>query len=207
MVPGMPAPASTRSRASALPAEERRARIVEAALPLFLAQGGAVTTREVAQAAGIAEGTIFRVFADKTELLEALIDRALDTGPVEAALARIDRSLAFEQRIVAAAEILRARVAYVFRVLSMASNFADGRRPASRPPTELHELVRLFEPEAERLRCSPSQAAGLLRGLTFSGTHSSFIVGEPLTSEEIVSVLLDGIRAEHMTRAPGGRPC
>ena len=202
-----PAAAPPRSRAAALPAEERRALIVEAALPLFLARGGAVTTREVAEAAGIAEGTIFWVFADKLELLEALVDAALDPAPVEIALGAVDPTLPFEQRLLAAVDIVRARVAYVFNVLSMASTFGEGRRPASRPPMELHELVRMFEPEAERLRCSPSQAAHLLRGLTFSGTHPSFIVGEPLTSEEIVSVLLDGIRDDGMVRAPGGRPC
>jgi AcrR family transcriptional regulator len=192
--------APTRSRAAALPPEERRALIVEATLPLFLAHGGAVTTREVARAAGIAEGTIFRVFADKNELLDALLDGALDTAPVESALAAVDPDLRFEERLVAAVDILRARVAYAFRVLSMASNFAEGRRPASRPPIELRELVAMFERESHRLRCSPSQAAALLRGLAFSATHSSFVVGEPLTSEEIVSVLLDGIRQESWRR-------
>jgi AcrR family transcriptional regulator len=200
-MPAAPAPsAPARSRAAALPPEERRALIVKAVLPLFLERGGAVTTREVAQAAGIAEGTIFRVFADKNELIDAVVDAALDPAPVEAALAAIDPTPPFEERLVAAADILRARVAYVFRVISMASDFAGGRRPATRPPIELRELVALFERESHRLRCSPSEAAHLLRGLTFSGTHSSFIVGEPLTSEEIVSVLLDGIRHESWRR-------
>jgi AcrR family transcriptional regulator len=186
---------SPRTRAAALPVEERRAAIVAAALPRFLEQGGAITTREIAQAAGIAEGTIFRVFADKRELLDAVVDAALDPAPTETALAAIDAALPFEARLVAAADILRARVAYAFRVLSLASTDDGGRAGTSpRPPIELRELVRLFERESDRIRCSPTQAAHLLRGLTFSGTHSSFIVGEPLTSGEIVSVLLDGIR-------------
>jgi AcrR family transcriptional regulator len=206
----MPAPAPThtraptRARAASLPIAERRAAIVAAALPLFLDQGGAITTREIAQAAGIAEGTIFRVFTDKNEVLDAIVDAALDPAPVEAALAAIDWALPFEGRLVAAVDILRARVEYVFRVLSMASNSLEGGRvgapPRARP--ELHDLVRLFERESDRLRCSATQAAHLLRGLTFSGTHSSFVVGEPLTSEEIVSVLLDGVR--HDSRI---RPC
>jgi hypothetical protein len=56
--------------------------------------------------------------------------------------------------------------------------------------------VALFERESGRLRCPPAEAAQLLRGLTFSGTHSAFVVGEPLSSEKIVSVLLDGIRRD-----------
>ena len=42
--------------------------IVAATLPLLLEHGELVTTRQIAEAAGIAEGTIFRVFADKDEL-------------------------------------------------------------------------------------------------------------------------------------------
>jgi AcrR family transcriptional regulator len=184
--------------------EERRATIVAAALPLFLEQGGAVTTREVAIAAGIAEGTIFRVFADKRELLDAVVDAALDPMPTEAAIAAIDPSLSFEARLVAAVDILRARVEHVFRVLTAAANSGEGQPgAATRPPRELRELVKLFARESSRLRCSPSEAAHLLRGLTFSGTHPSFVVGDPLSSSEIVSVLLDGI-----CRGPDGeRAC
>jgi len=197
----VPTAVATRTRAAALPVEERRAGIVAAALPLFLEKGGAITTREVAQAAGIAEGTIFRVFADKRELIDAVVDAALDPAPVEAAIAAIDSTLPFESRLVAAVDILRARVAYVFRVLSMAASDEAGRvGRAPRPTPELRELVLLFDRESDRLRCSPSQAAHLLRGLTFSGTHSSFTVGEPLTSEEIVSVLLDGVRRDSRIR-------
>jgi AcrR family transcriptional regulator len=196
--------ASTRTRASALPIEERRAAIVAAALPLFLEHGGAITTREVASAAGIAEGTIFRVFADKRALLEAVVDAALDPTPTEAALRAIDPALDFEERVVSAVEVLRERVMHVFRVMAAATTAGEGPPGATkRPPPELRELVALFEPEASRLRCSPTEAAHLLRGLAFAGTHRSFVAGAELSPRQIASVLLDGIR-----RDPGrGRRC
>src|SRR3954469_11968102 len=87
---------SARSRAAALPPEERRARIVEATLPLLLAHGAGLTTRQIAEAAGIAEGTIFRAFPDKESLIAAVVDAALDTSAVDAALDAIDPDLPLE---------------------------------------------------------------------------------------------------------------
>jgi AcrR family transcriptional regulator len=181
-----------RARATALPLEERRAAIVAATLPLFLEQGGAITTREIAQAAGIAEGTIFRVFEDKTALLDAVVEAALDPTPTELAIGAIDESLPFEDRLIAAVEILRQRVLYVFHVLSVAAGTT--RSPAKQRSTDLPALVAIFESEADHLARAPADAARVLRGLTFACVHPTFGSDEPLTSRDIVAVLLDGIR-------------
>src|SRR5262245_33537829 len=71
--PGTTVDASRARRASALPAEARRSMIVEAALPLVLEHGERVTTKQIAEAAGIAEGTIFRVFEDKDAVIAAVV--------------------------------------------------------------------------------------------------------------------------------------
>ena len=54
-------------------------------------------------------------------------------------------------------------------------------------------LTALFEPHRDEIRCPPEQAARLLRGLAFAGTHPR-MTDQPLTAHEIVSLLLDGIR-------------
>ncbi|HUO45747.1 MAG TPA: helix-turn-helix domain-containing protein, partial [Acidimicrobiia bacterium] len=60
---------SKKARAEPLAPEDRRQAIVEAVIPLLVERGASVTTREMAEAAGIAEGTIFRVFPDKCALI------------------------------------------------------------------------------------------------------------------------------------------
>ena len=185
-----------RVRASALPPSERRAEIIAATLPLVLEHGAAVTSRQIAEAAGVAEGTIFRVFDDKNALLDAVVEAVVDPGPTEAALGAIDPDLPLEKRLVEAVDILRRRIAQVFQVMSAVCPPAssDSRPPKHRGP-ELNVLAALFEPDRSALRRSPDAAAQVLRGLTLAGTHPLLILDDPLSSEEIVSLVLDGIRA------------
>jgi AcrR family transcriptional regulator len=197
----MPTQVQGRGRAAALPSEERRSAIVEAALPLFLEHGTAITTREIATAAGIAEGTIFRVFPDKTALLDAVIEAALDPSPTEAAIRQIDERLPFEARLVAAVEILRQRTLYVFNVLSAAAGTTRGPSQQKRS-TDLPALIAIFESAAAQLNRAPADAARVLRGLTFACVHPAFGTDTPLTSEEIVDVLLDGIRRPSREEPP-----
>jgi AcrR family transcriptional regulator len=45
---------------------------------LLVERGKDVSTREIAEAAGIAEGTIFRVFATKDAIIDAIFADAFD---------------------------------------------------------------------------------------------------------------------------------
>src|ERR1700710_1603529 len=65
-------------RATSMSPDDRRKAIVTALVPLIVERGGEVSTREIAQAAGIAEGTIFRVFPDKRSLLLAAAEEAIN---------------------------------------------------------------------------------------------------------------------------------
>jgi AcrR family transcriptional regulator len=192
--------APIRTRAAALPPSERRAEIIAATLPLVLTHGSAVTTRQIAEAAGIAEGTIFRVFPDKESLVAAVIESAFDATSTDAALASIDSALPLEARLVAAVEILRRRVADLWQLrtaLGMMQVSSGGPSMTDKhAPPDLTPLAAVFAADQDEIRYEPLQAAHLLRGLTIAGTHPALILEQPLSSAEIVSLFLDGVRAE-----------
>ena len=45
--------------------------IIDAVIPLILEHGVGITSRQIAEAAGVAEGTVFRAFGDKESLIAA----------------------------------------------------------------------------------------------------------------------------------------
>ena len=69
-------------RANPLPLDERRAALIAATVPVLERFGLDVSTKQIADAAGIAEGTIFRAFATKDELLDLLADAAFAQIPL-----------------------------------------------------------------------------------------------------------------------------
>src|SRR3954469_6892995 len=94
-----PAP-ETRRRAPGMSVEARRAMIVHAVLPLLIEHGAGVTTSQIARAAGIGEGTIFRAFKDKDELFDACTAEALRPDHVLDAIAEIPIDQPLEDRLL-----------------------------------------------------------------------------------------------------------
>ena len=90
-----------RQRVPALSPEERRAALIAATIPLLREHGASVSTRQIADAAGVAEGTIFGVFKDKASLLKAAVASALDPAPLLRGLKAVDPVLPLRRRLVA----------------------------------------------------------------------------------------------------------
>jgi hypothetical protein len=86
-------------------------------------------------------------------------------------------------------------------VLGAASGTTRGSAPKQRS-ADLPALTAMFESEAQHLSRAPADAARVLRGLTFACVHPAFGTDEPLTSEDIVAVLLDGIRSPSAEELP-----
>ena len=195
------------TRATALPPAERRAAIIAATLPLLLQCGANVSTRQIADAAGIAEGTIFGVFPDKEALVQAVLQAALDPEATERELADIDRSRSFEDQLVDAVVIVQRRANNIWRLLSSSSRSSSttGTPDAPHtPPADFAGLADIFEAHKGQLRTDAIAASRQLRALTLAVSTPMFFAGEPMTPREIVALFLDGIRLHSSGRTPGG---
>jgi AcrR family transcriptional regulator len=98
------------SRATPLSPDERRRAIIEATLPILLERGPEITTREIAQAAGVAEGTIFRAFETKHDLIHATIHAALRPDAALGALAQLPDGQPLTERVAAIFDVLRGEI-------------------------------------------------------------------------------------------------
>jgi AcrR family transcriptional regulator len=200
--------------------DERRRAIVDAVIPLLVHQGSAVTTRQIAEAAGVAEGTLFRVFPDKGALLHAAARAVFDPARGRASLEAIPSDLDLEAMVRAAADVLlagmRQTIAVMIAVrgalvedpgrgpdLAGASKPAPGEGPNERtgPPAFIREanqavleaLTVLFERYADELRLTPVRAAVVLRGLVLGIGHPGMNDDNQLTPDEVASVVVSGV--------------
>jgi AcrR family transcriptional regulator len=185
---------TTSGRAAPMSPDDRRAAIATAVLPLVADRGADVTTRELAEAACVAEGTLFRAFGDKEALIGAVavegLERASGAEATRAELAGIDRTLPLTDRIAQVIELGRNRMADVVRwmgVLRVLHHRADVREAAlSEQAKELRSrlfaqrelqreatvegIVAVLGPDAHRLRVPVDVAVALIEA-SIAGTH------------------------------------
>ncbi|MCY7286986.1 MAG: TetR/AcrR family transcriptional regulator [Cryobacterium sp.] len=180
------------TRAKSLSVEDRQSMILDAVTPLLIAHGQGVTTRQIAQCAGIAEGTIFRAFDSKDDLLRAAMDRQLDPEPLRLELAALDLFLPLEERVRAMVTLLRRRFAQVFALMTAMGSMG-------RPHTHdvAHEftllLADVLAPDLLRLTVAPERAAQVIRMIALAASVPHITAGPAFDDDELTSLILYGI--------------
>lgn len=188
--------------------EERRRAILDAVVPLLLEHGDDLTTRQIAEAAGIAEGTIFRVFPDKPALLMAAAAEAMSPAngraDLAAALAGLDslraKVLVTTERMHARSEKVMVVLMALRRIWMAQAHSGDGPREDpqkffAESNRSLHlMLTDVFEPHRDELTVDPDTAAVVLRTLVLGSRHPGSDPAQHLSAEQITTVLLDGIQ-------------
>lgn len=179
-------------RAQPLDPDARRAQIIEEITPLLVSRGATVTTRELAAAAGVAEGTLFSVFEDKRSLVLAAIETRLDPGPLTAAVLGLADASTLEEKLHGVAAVVMPRLAEVHALAVVANGLTDERRRSTaRQPAYMREwlasvsgsVAELIAPHSPELRLSPLRFARLFLTLLLASSM-------PLTTPEEPEVLV-----------------
>jgi AcrR family transcriptional regulator len=190
------------ARAKPMVADDRRKAILDVVIPLLRAKGSSLTTAEIAQAANIAEGTIFRVFRDKPAVILEAVKFAMDATPVAEAIRAISAEAPMRTQLVEAATVLRD---YFNRMVALGESLRTGSPVHRARPQDMAALIKsssdtisaalaeLFARHRAVLRVPPAAAKAAFRGLVFASAHPLLPPKERLALEDAVSILLSGI--------------
>ena len=215
--------AARSGRAAPMHPDDRRDTLVQAFLELARRHGRVPSTSEIAAAAGVAEGTIFRVYPTKEALEADAVRAAFCPAPVRLEFMTIDHDQPMRDRLVEFTRILQRRFTSLFVLMGAlgltepppdgdhTECFDAGRHrrtgPTTGPCVPVHEqavepLRRILVPDTDEITIPVGELLHRLRLFTFSASHPGITDGRLLTPEEIVDTLLDGVRRRPERASP-----
>lgn len=162
--------------------EERRRAIIDATLPLLLDRGTDVSTREIAQAAGVAEGTIFRAFETKQELVAEAVIQALRDESASAQLAALGSERPLVDVVEDCMKILQDEVSRTRALTSVFIHRQAGvpdRRCLPFDPGQRHArnlrlragIAAALQPYADQISVDLENAATAIHAMAFALSH------------------------------------
>lgn len=191
-------------RAPSLAREERRRALKEAVLPLVLEYGVQVSTRQIAEAAGVAEGTIFRVFPTKRELINEVVLDAISPDVLIQEIQALPDGQSMVTRIQSILALMVQRVTENNRILPLLDlphTTTGGPRCPGRAMRDGRHLITAavaesLAPYADGLRIPPRSAAASLQAFAFATVNLASVGSPGLEPDEMTSLILYGIAAK-----------
>jgi AcrR family transcriptional regulator len=183
-------------------ARRNRALLLDAAETLFAAKGSALSTEDVARAAGVGIGTLFRHFPTKEALLEALYHQRLrHTAELARDLADAhDPGEAFFTFLTEAVNGSDAKLALADALAEAGVDVRAGTTGHGLADALATLLTRAQRTGAVRADIGLTELTAVLIGASRAAHHTA----EPAARAHVVSVILDGLRPVSFREANGG---
>lgn len=161
---------STRAvaRRKRLAPDERRAQILEVAAELFGEYGSTLTSAQLASAAGVSEGTVFRYFPDMSSLMREARRKAIGLNSLLVLLESAAKHPDRRERLMAAGSAITTKIVETSRLVQ-----ASGQSPEHPHRDEIHEVLDALTPlfsDCEPHPIAHRQQAAMFMGLLVSGT-------------------------------------
>ncbi|MFJ8623450.1 TetR/AcrR family transcriptional regulator [Kitasatospora sp. NPDC093550] len=177
-------------------AARNRARLLDAATEVFTTRGVAVPTEEIARAAGVGVGTLFRHFPTKEALLEAVVVRRLETITAGTA------------RLAAEAEPGEAFFACFRLIVEQSAGKQEFTRALAEAGVDVHASLResseLMRAQLSEILAAAQRAGAVRPGLGLAelvallvgvGTATEQLAADPAARERVLQVVFAGLRA------------
>ncbi|MCW2924706.1 MAG: transcriptional regulator, TetR family [Thermoleophilia bacterium] len=180
-------------------AARNRARVLDAAQALFAERGLDVGMAEIAEAAGVGVGTVFRRFESKEALVETIVRERVDElhSLAKVALRRADEEpwAAFAEYFVAGVEVQVRNRAFMESAagLGACAHMRTAMGPLAATITELVETAQ--RAGAVRADLAPEDVPLLQCAISRAACHA-FSAVEPEVWRRPCAIALDGLRAE-----------
>lgn len=182
-------------RRRSLAPDERRAGIIAATVPLLAEHGPAATSAQIAQAAGISQGTIFHVFADKQDLIDAVVRHVLDIEPLLADLNALTVERSLYGRLATCADVIIRHLVVAMPVMMKCGPPHGDSQKGHLAQAVQGAIGELLQPDAASLTRPVGELAAMYFFLCIAAAQQSVMVGADLPAgDDIAALFLDGAR-------------